>query len=168
MNQSQHQICLLLGSNLEPEKNLLQGVNHLAQQVTILQTSSVWESKAVGSDGPNFLNAAVLALTSLDADSLKKDLVRPIEARLGRVRTQDKNAPRPIDIDLIFFEQQLLDTTLCQYAHSAVPVAELVPHYQSETKEYLKDIASSLADLTPIWIRLDLSDYPFATKFKTI
>ena len=155
-----HRICLLLGSNIQPEKNLPLAVNLLQKQLTILQTSSVWESKSVGSDSANILNAALLGLTSLEAEILKKQVLRPLEAQLGRVRTRDKNAPRTIDIDILLFDQQLLELNLWQYAYRAVPMAEILPDYQSETGEYLKDAALRLAQTTPIWVRQDVSIDP--------
>ena len=92
MDGSQHQVCLLLGSNIQPERNLPLAVRELGEQLTILRASSVWESPAVGSRGPNFLNAALLCQTGLAAEALKWQVLRPLEARLGRVRNQDKNA----------------------------------------------------------------------------
>ena len=83
MKQTMHRVCLLLGSNIQPEKNLPLAVNLLQKQVTILKTSSVWESKAVGSDGANILNAAVVVLTSLEADILKEQVLRPVEGAIG-------------------------------------------------------------------------------------
>jgi 2-amino-4-hydroxy-6-hydroxymethyldihydropteridine diphosphokinase len=160
-----HRVCLLLGSNIEPEKNIPLAVALLQKRMPVLRTSSVWESQAIGSDGPNFLNAALLALTEADANHLKEQVFRPLEAQLGRVRTQDKNSPRPIDIDLILFDQQLLDPSLWHYAHRAVPVAEVLPGYLLETGEYLNDAASRLASMTPIWVRKDVSIHPFSTAF---
>jgi 2-amino-4-hydroxy-6-hydroxymethyldihydropteridine diphosphokinase len=157
MTQVMHRVCLLLGSNIQPEKNIPLAVDLLRKQLTILQASSVWESKAVGSDGANILNAALLVLTSLEAEILKKQVLRPLEAQLGRVRTNDKNAPRTIDLDILFFDQQLLDQNLWQYAYRAVPMAEILPDYQSETGEHLKDAALRLARTTPIWVRDDVS-----------
>jgi 2-amino-4-hydroxy-6-hydroxymethyldihydropteridine diphosphokinase len=86
---TQHQICLLLGSNIQPERNLPLAVQQLASRMAILRASSVWESPAVGSRGPNFLNAALLCLTSLSAEILKWQVLRPLEARMGRVRNKD-------------------------------------------------------------------------------
>lgn len=166
MNSTQHCTCLLLGSNIKPEENLPKTVNLLRKYLTVLQTSSVWESQAVGSDGANFLNAAVLAKTTLAADSLREQVLRPLETQLGRIRTEDKNAPRTIDIDIILFDQQLIDSSLWQYAHCSVPVSEILPEYRSETGEYLKDVASRSARVTPIWIREDVSGYPFSTVFQ--
>ncbi|MDT4761783.1 2-amino-4-hydroxy-6-hydroxymethyldihydropteridine diphosphokinase [Sphaerochaeta sp. PS] len=165
MKRSEHGICLLLGSNIEPEDNLPRAIVLLQKHLCLIQTSSVWESRAVGSDGPNFLNAAVLATTSLDADTLRLHLLRPLEAQLGRVRTSDKNAPRTLDIDLIIYDQKLLDPSLWKYAHLALPVSELLPTYRSETGAYLKDFALLAAASSGIWVRADVSDYPFSTVF---
>ncbi len=169
MNQAEHCVCLLLGSNIEPEKNMPRSIYLLQKHLTVLQTSSVWESEAVGcEDCPNVLNAAVLVLTRLDTGSLKEQLIRPLEAQLGRVRTQDKNAPRTMDMDLILFDQELRDALLWKYAYRAVPVAEILPDYQSETGETLKNAAARLASITPIWIRTDVSVYPFSNVFQEI
>lgn len=165
MNRAQHSICLLLGSNIEPEDNLPLSVLLLQEHMTVLQTSAVWESEAIGSEGPNFLNAAVLARTTLDAEELKKEVLRPLEAQLGRVRTEDKNAPRTIDIDLIVFDQKLLDAGLWKYAHLAVPISEILPNYMSEAGSCLKDFAVKLASNTPLKFRDDVSAYPFSTIF---
>ena len=152
-----HQAGLLLGSNMQPEKNIPLAVKLLQKQLTILQTSSVWESKAVGSNGANFLNAALLVLTSMEAEALKTQVLHPLEAQLERVRTSDKNSPRTIDLDILLFDQQLLDPNLWQSAFRAVPLAEVLPDFQSESGEYLRDAALRLADATPIWLRKDVS-----------
>lgn len=161
MSQTMHEVCLLLGSNIAPEKYLPLSMALLQKQANLIQASSVWESPAIGSDGPNMLNAAVLALTRLNAGDLKEHLIRPIEAQLGRVRTADKNAPRTIDIDAILFDQKLLDPDLWRYAHRAVPVGELLPGFLSETGEYLKDAASRLARSASIRVRSDVLLLPF-------
>jgi 2-amino-4-hydroxy-6-hydroxymethyldihydropteridine diphosphokinase len=111
-----HQVCLLIGSNIQPERNLPLSVTLLKKVMPVLQVSSVWESATVGSDGPNMLNAAILVSTPLEADDLKEQVLRPLEAQMGRVRTSDKNAPRTIDLDIIFFDQHCLEPNLWHYA----------------------------------------------------
>lgn len=96
-----HRACLLLGSNIQPEENLRRAVELLRQYFVVEKVSAAWETPAVGSDGPDFLNAAVVIHTSLDPWQLKERFLRPLEAQLGRVRTADKNAPRTIDIDIV-------------------------------------------------------------------
>jgi 2-amino-4-hydroxy-6-hydroxymethyldihydropteridine diphosphokinase len=149
----EHQACLLLGSNIHPEKNLVQGLELLGKEVKIMRFSSAWETPAVGSAGPDFLNAAVLITTLMEAGELKEKVLRPLEAKLGRVRSADKNAPRPIDFDIILFDGQLLDPSLWHYAHRAVPVAEILPGYRSERGELLSEAASDLAKITPIHLK---------------
>jgi len=152
-----HQVCLLLGSNIQPEKNLLLAVQFLGRQLEILRVSSVWETPPIGSPGPNFLNAAVLAHTELDAKTLKDQVLTPLEAHLGRVRTPDKYAPRTIDLDLILFDERLADPALWQYAHRAVPVAEVLPEVTSESGESLQATALRLSHSSPIQLRPDVS-----------
>ncbi len=150
MNQPVHQVCLLLGSNIEPEKNLPRGVDLLRQKVGILRVSSVWQSPSVGSAGPDFLNMALLATTSYEPEDLKKKVLRPVEAELGRRRSADKNAPRPFDADIIFFDGQLVDETLLEFVHRAVPVSELLPDYRSAEGKTLAEIAAELTKTNPI------------------
>ena len=146
----QHQVCLLLGSNIQPRRNLPLAVQQLGERLRLLQASSVWESQAAGANGPNFLNAALLCLTPLSTQALKWQVLRPLEARLGRVRNQNKNAPRPIDIDIITVDGRLYDPSLWEYSFRAAPVAELLPDLRSETGERLEDAARRLRVELPV------------------
>jgi 2-amino-4-hydroxy-6-hydroxymethyldihydropteridine diphosphokinase len=151
-----HQVCLHLGSNIEPEQNLPQAINLLEEKLPILQHSSVWESASVDCCYPNYLNMALVVSTQMDAKELKEKLLRPLEAHMGRVRTEDKNASRQIDVDIILFDGELQDPSLWQHAHLAIPVAEIFPELRSETGETLKKIAMRLAQSTPINSRKDI------------
>jgi 2-amino-4-hydroxy-6-hydroxymethyldihydropteridine diphosphokinase len=157
MRPAIHHTCLLLGSNIEPEQNIPRAVDLLREKLTILQISSVWESASMECCYPDFLNLAVLVSSPWDAPLLKRQVLRPLESQMGRVRTADKNASRPIDIDIILCDGILLDSTLWQYAHRAVPVAELFPDYHSKDGDSLKDVATRLAQSTPVQIRKDIS-----------
>ena len=156
MTAQEHQVCLLLGSNIQPEKYLVLAVDLLRGQVKIVRISSVWETPAVGSAGPDFLNLALLVTTALSAELFKEQVLRPLEAQLGRVRSADKNAPRTIDIDIILVDNQLLDPNLYRFAHRAVPVAEILPDFRSEQGDLLKETASRLTKTTQNRLRQDL------------
>ncbi len=125
----QHEAFLNLGSNIRPEHYLPEAVRLLRQHGEVIAVSSAWQSHAVGSDGPDFLNACVLFCTSLDAQTLIWKILRPIEAQLGRVRTADRNAPRTIDIDLVLFDDEPFDQDFWSAPFVVVPLAELIPHY---------------------------------------
>ncbi|MEK6751098.1 MAG: 2-amino-4-hydroxy-6-hydroxymethyldihydropteridine diphosphokinase [Chloroflexota bacterium] len=124
-----HRACLSLGSNIEAERNLPKAIELLREVGKVVAVSSVWESKSVGFDGPNFLNACVLFLTPLQPVELKEKIIRPIEAKLGRIRGEEKNAPRPIDIDILLFDNHPLNTEFWDYAFVIVPLAELIPDF---------------------------------------
>jgi 2-amino-4-hydroxy-6-hydroxymethyldihydropteridine diphosphokinase len=124
-----HYAYLSLGSNIEAEYNLPKAIEALREYGQVKEISGVWESEAVGADGPNFLNACVLFLTDLRPVELKENIIRPIEAKLGRVRFADKNAPRTIDIDIVLFDEKPLNTDFWNYAFVAVPLAELIPDF---------------------------------------
>ena len=156
MTTLEHQACLLLGSNIQPEKNLTSGLNLLRNMVTISRLSSVWETPSVGSSGPDFLNLAVLITTPLKASELKAQVLRPLEKQLGRVRRPNKNAPRTLDVDIILFDGRLFDPNLWSYAHRAVPVAEILPDYPSSRGDTLKDVAADLAKTTHIHLKPDV------------
>ena len=58
---------------------------------------------------------------------MKSEILRPLEAELGRLRSEDKYADRTIDLDIVVFDGHPLDRGLWMYAHLAVPMAELLP-----------------------------------------
>jgi 2-amino-4-hydroxy-6-hydroxymethyldihydropteridine diphosphokinase len=157
MSRMTHHACILLGSNIDPEVNIPRAVSLLQDKLSVLQASSVWESASVDCCYPNYLNLALLAETHLDAKQLKQQVLRPLEASMGRVRTEDKNAPRTIDMDIILFDGEMLDPALWQHVHRAVPVSELFPGLRAETGETLKAAAQQLAQATPIKLRKDIS-----------
>jgi 2-amino-4-hydroxy-6-hydroxymethyldihydropteridine diphosphokinase len=129
MNES-HLAYLNLGSNIQPETNLPKAVNLLSQQGEILKISNVWESKPVGTEGSNYLNACVLFGTIFTEKELKEQVVHPIEKQLGRKRSDDKFAPRPIDIDIVLFDNQPTDKSFWALAYVVIPLADIYPNYQ--------------------------------------
>ena len=153
-----HHAYLSLGSNIEPENCLPKAIQLLGEYGQVQEISSVWESRAVGSDGPNFLNACVLFLTALGAYDLKERAIRGIEARLGRVRYADENAPRTIDIDIVLFDDIPLNVEYWDYAFVAAPLAELIPEFiHPVRKEKLSRVAEQLKAETWIVKRTDVS-----------
>lgn len=121
----------------------------------ILAVSRVYQSAAEGPAGqPDFVNAAVLVETALTPVELRERL-RQIESELGRVRVADKYAPRPIDLDLVLYDEviregpqvRLPDPDLLVRPYLAVTVAELDPRARHPvTREPLSGLASRLAD----------------------
>lgn len=164
---------ILLGSNIDREVNLPAAVRLLGQQCRLVAISAVYETTPVGLvEQANFFNAAVLLETDLTAAQLKSDVLDPIEQQLHRQRTTDKNAPRTIDMDIILFNNEVLDyiapdgrsrhipdPDLLKFVHIAVPLAELAPDLiHPETAEPLATIAQRLYIANPraLWPRPDV------------
>ncbi len=147
------QAFISLGSNIQPEKNLEFGTRRLGELGKLIAVSTVYQNPAVGPNPqPDFLNAAVLIETDHPAEAIRLHL-RAIEADSGRVRTEDKYAPRTLDLDLCLLGSQIAerlepplpDPGLLTYAHLAVPMAELAPSFLHPiTGEPLRDIADRL------------------------
>ena len=85
------------------------------------------------------------------------EVLRRIESKIGRVRTEDPNAPRPIDLDILLFDEQVIDDEIWSQAHIAVPLAEFLPNYLCiETGETLQEIAQRLEITNPLKFRSDV------------
>jgi 2-amino-4-hydroxy-6-hydroxymethyldihydropteridine diphosphokinase len=150
-------VCLLLGSNIHPEKNIPKALELLRQNFSIGRISPVWESPPFRTVGANFLNVAVVLINSLDPMINLRKKLREIEKSLGRVRSSDKYAPRTIDIDIVIFDAAPLDDDLWQLAHVAVPVSAIWPCLKyPETGETLAIIANRLRNISDIKLRLDI------------
>ena len=124
-----HQVVIGLGSNISPAENLKSSLYLLGRLVPIEAVSGVWQTPAVGSPGPDFLNAAALISTQLAIAEFRNEILRPVENLLGRVRTKDPNAPRTIDLDILIYDGQMIDQELWIYAHMGLPVAEILPTF---------------------------------------
>jgi len=124
-----------LGSNLgDRRQNLAQAVELLSQQVAVEQLSSVYETEPVGYDEqPLFLNAACRISTELTPEELL-GLAKEIETKLGRA-PGFPNAPRPIDIDILFYDDEVVRSQeltiphprLAERAFVLVPLVEIAP-----------------------------------------
>lgn len=118
MNQ-QHQVILSLGSN---QGNRLENIEHcidlLHQEVgTVVKVSSLFESDSWGFSSDSFYNCAVLIHTHKNPQKLLKNILK-VEKKLGRVRTESSDyQPRVIDIDMISFDDEIIESESLQIPH---------------------------------------------------
>ena len=145
-------VIIALGSNISPEINIPLALNALKEEFGDLEScSSIWQTKAVGSDGPDFLNAMAAIQTNKDIAIIKSEILRPLEEKMGRVRTSDKNSPRTIDLDILIYEEQLMEDELWEQVHMAVPLAEIWPNYtHPESRIMIAEIARQLQEKNSI------------------
>ncbi len=154
LNKRLNRVYVALGSNIDAAENLRAAVSRLASDCRLVATSSVYETPPLGTNNqPIFLNAAVLIETELAPTELKAQVLEDIERELGRVRTDDKNAPRTIDLDIVLVNDQVLDVghrhvpdpDILRHPHLSVPLADIAPDYRHpETGQTLFEIAQGM------------------------
>lgn len=149
-------VLVSMGSNIEPRSNMLAALEALFRHVEVLAVSRLFATDAVADEPvPAFLNAAVEIETRLSPARLKFEVLRAIEADLGRVRAEDRNAPREIDLDIALFGDRVLrdeaaglripDPDILRYAHVARPLADLAPErLHPVAGRSLREIAETL------------------------
>ena len=123
-----------IGSNIEPEKHLGLAIRQLRERYGQVDVSAVYRSAAVGFMGEDFLNL----VARLRSEETPKQICEEIE-RLhklsGRVRGGEKWASRPLDIDLLLYNDQVIDkppvrvprSDILEYSFVLRPLAELEP-----------------------------------------
>lgn len=132
-----HSAYLLIGGNLGKRVHNLKIAKKLiaAEVGTIGIASSVYETAAWGiTEQPHFLNQVLKIETKLSARELM-DTILSIENRMGRIRTE-KNAARIIDIDILFFNDNIINTP-----------GLVIPHPEIQNRKFvlipMNEIASS-------------------------
>jgi 2-amino-4-hydroxy-6-hydroxymethyldihydropteridine diphosphokinase len=105
-------VYLLLGSNRGDRlKFLMAAVKKIESLIgTVTRSSSVYETEPWGfEDQTQFLNQLVVAGTSLEPSAVLT-AINSIEQQLGRERKGENYAARTIDIDILFFEERIINT----------------------------------------------------------
>ena len=128
-------VYLGLGSNMgNRQANLDKALDLLSQRLRMGDVSSIYDTEPVGDvEQPRFLNLVCQVYTTLAPTQLLV-LAKGIESKLGRVSSKP-NAPRPIDIDILFYGNQVVETPelviphprLTERAFVLVPLAEIAP-----------------------------------------
>ena len=125
-------VYLGLGSNIDPENNLRLGVAALRDSYGNLDISPVYKNAAVGFEGPDFLNL-VVGLDSDDSPTRIQACIERIHKQAGRHRGEEKLASRPLDIDLLLYDDLVLEdpplprSDVLDYAFVLQPLADLAP-----------------------------------------
>ena len=124
-----------LGSNLgNRQDNLDKTLNLLSQRLRVRQVSSIYDTEPVGNvNQPRFLNSVCQVHTTLTPTELLA-LAKGIELKLGRAPGKS-NTPRPIDIDILFYDDQVIETPelviphprLAERAFVLIPLDEIAP-----------------------------------------
>ncbi len=114
-----------VGSNIDAEKNIQQAFELLKSIGSQLSMASLLQTKPVGfTQQADFINTAFSFYCTLTPTALKQEL-KSIEAQLGRIRTENKNGPRTIDLDIVKVDNNIIDNDYHQYYFVKQSVDEL-------------------------------------------
>lgn len=149
-------VYISIGSNVDAKENIQAAIAALENQFGRLTQSKIYENKAVGFDGDDFLNLVV----GLDTRLAILDFVaalHQIEAAQGRTREAAKFSPRSLDMDLLLYDNEIFESTtvniprdeITRYAFVLQPLFELVPDYSHPT------LSKTIAQL---WMEFDKTE----------
>lgn len=145
---------IAVGANIEPEKNILAALRALQEEVHVPASSTFYRTQPMGqSEQPRFINGAWRIETTLSALQVKTGLLRGIEEQLGRRRTQDKFAPRTIDLDLVLYDDLVVSNRKVVLPHPDlkrafvyVPAVELLQEMSRQSDD---DFSQRMRKLLP-------------------
>lgn len=147
---------LLIGGNIgEREDNLIRARLFIEKQIgKIISVSSIYETASWGiKEQPDFLNQVLLIRTKFTAEKIMQ-VILSIENKMGRVRTQ-KNASRIIDIDILFFNDEIISRENLTIPHPEIqnrkfaltPLNEIASHLVHPVfKQSIKNLLSTSKD----------------------
>ena len=127
-------VYVAAGSNVEPEENLSTALASLRRYFPDLRCSRAYANRAVGFEGPDFINLVVGFTTDLGLPELLA-ILHEVESHCGRGRTAPKWAPRRMDLDLLLFGDEVGEfdgavvprPDLLRRAFMLGPLAEIAP-----------------------------------------
>ena len=128
------EVYVAAGSNVEPEKHLALAARELARAFPGTRFSPWYRNRAVGFEGEDFINFAAGFLTNESLESVIARL-QDIEGQCGRTRAAPRWAPRSMDLDILLYGAQVLDSPavrlprpdLLKRAYMLGPLADLAP-----------------------------------------
>lgn len=162
-------VYLIVGSNIDPERNLKEALTLLRGRFNVLQVSSVYQSPAFGyADQPDFLDVVVKMTTPL-LPVIVKEKLEYIEKQLGRDRANQatKHGPLPLDMDILLWSDgafsfgtkpwKIPHESILKYAAVAIPLAELAGDVVHPTEQVvIKEIASRFGEGHGVILRGDV------------
>lgn len=131
------EVFLSLGSNIDRERHIPSALAELGRRFGPLAVSSIYETAAVGFEGPSFHNLVVGFETALSLPEISPILTE-IEEMHGRTRQCKKFSSRTLDIDLLLYGDAVLEEgklklprdEILRYAFVLEPLAEIAPDHR--------------------------------------
>ncbi len=119
---------LCLGGNMGDRLANLTRTKELIKEerLNILAQSNIYETQAWGTENsPDYYNQCIKIATELDAETLMK-LLLTIEQKLGRIRNENKNEARTVDVDMLLFNGDVINSDLLIVPHPRLHLRQFV------------------------------------------
>ena len=133
-----HTTYLSLGSNLgDRADNLRRAIEQIAASVGVVTIQSpIYQTQSWGYSDDDYLNQTIICETALTPLQLLQT-INAIESQMGRIRSGNGYEARPIDIDILFYDSEILDTLRLTIPHPKIalrrfvlqPTADIAPDF---------------------------------------
>ena len=118
------------GSNINPTENITKAHELISTKYKIIATTTLVKTKPIGiQNQPDFINGAFLIETIFEIEELKSSL-KDIESHLGRKQTADKFGPRTIDLDVLVWNNTVVNKDVYERAFIQASITELIPDFK--------------------------------------
>lgn len=115
------------GSNIKPKQNIELAKERLSSHTKMLDTSTFVRTEPIGYKNQNeFYNGAFLVNTQKKFNDFK-NLLKSIEKELGRERSGNINGPRTIDLDILVWNDRIVDEDVYEREFLKNAIRELLP-----------------------------------------
>ena len=157
-------VYVSLGSNIDKDRHIRQGVRELAAHYAPLTLSTVYASRAIGFEGDDFYNL-VAGFDTQDPLARINATLAGIEQRSGRVRNGVRFGPRTLDLDILLYGDLVLDdgthqlprAEIHEYACVLCPLAEIAPRERHPVSGLTyRDMWRRFSDATQPLVAVDL------------
>lgn len=124
-----------VGSNIDAESNVSIAKRMLEEKLTVLGESEFVRTKSVGArKQQDFLNGSLLVKTRLGRKRLKS-LLKGVEIAIGRDIEEDRYGPRKIDLDILVWNGEIVDSDIYEREFLRRSVIELCPELEKTLEE---------------------------------
>ena len=160
-------VYVSIGSNIDKDQHIRQGVQELAAHYAPLTLSTVYESRAIGFEGDDFYNL-VVGFDTQDTLEQISTVLAGIEQHCGRVRNGVRFSPRTLDLDILLYgdlvqndaRHPLPRTEIDEYACVLRPLAEIAPQQRHPVtgiayREMWRRFSDATQPLVPVNLALN-------------
>ncbi|MCB0444480.1 MAG: 2-amino-4-hydroxy-6-hydroxymethyldihydropteridine diphosphokinase [Gelidibacter sp.] len=173
-----HKVYIALGSNKGDRfKHLQDAIDLIFNRIGKINIiSKVYNTPAFGFEGDDFLNTCIFIETDISSDKVMTQLLA-IETKLGRTRSNTETyEARTIDLDMLFFDDEIIDTKLLQIPHPEMHKRKFVlqplhdiapkmlhPKFNTTVLEMLNDCDDkSAVEAIKIWLKNPSKQFHFS------